>query len=118
MRIIAHIAPGPNWLPGRSVYEQGEPVRDHLRFMQARFDDGSLLLGGPARDGLSGLAVLEVPDVEAAQAFAAADPGVAADVLVYEIRELVPFFDALVSRRGVQADTDHVSALQTAPREP
>ena len=95
MRVVAHITPGPAWLAGRSVYEQGEPIGAHLRFMRARFYDGSLLLGGPTRDGLSGLAVLEVPDLDAALAFAAADPGVAADVLVYDVHELVPFFDAI-----------------------
>lgn len=49
MRVIAHIAPGPSWLTGRSVAEQGEPVRAHLRFMQTHFDDGTLLLGGPGQ---------------------------------------------------------------------
>jgi hypothetical protein len=31
MRVIANIAPGPAWLAGRSVYEQGEPIGAHLR---------------------------------------------------------------------------------------
>ena len=117
MRVVAHIAPGPAWRPGRSVFEQGEPVRAHLRFMQARFDDGSLILGGPARDGMSGLAVLEVPDLDAAQAFAAADPGVAADVLVYDVHELVPFFDAFTDRRPEWAVSGTVASSATACQE-
>ena len=95
MRVIAHIAPGPSWLTGRPVVEQGEPIRAHLRFMQTLFDDGTLLLGGPARDGMSGLAVLEVPDLATARELASADPGVVADVLVYDVQELVAFFDTL-----------------------
>ena len=115
MRVIAHIAPGQAWLKGRSVYEQGEPVGAHLRYMRARFEDGSLLLGGPARDGLSGLAVLEVDDLEAAEGFAAADPGVVANVLTYDIHELVPFFDAFTDPRVEQAPPGTVTSSPAAP---
>jgi uncharacterized protein YciI len=105
MRVVAHIAPGPAWLPGRSVFEQGKPIAAHLSFMQALHDEGTLLLGGPARDGMSGLAVLEVPDVATARELAAADPGVVADVLVYEVHELLPFCDVLGAGRSPAALT-------------
>jgi uncharacterized protein YciI len=103
MRVVAHIAPGPAWLPGRSVFEQGKSIAAHRSFMQAMYDDGTLLLGGPARDGMSGLAVLEVPDLATARALAAADPGVVADVLVYDVHELLPFFDVLGDGRSSAA---------------
>lgn len=98
MRVVAYITPGPAWLAGRSVFEQGKPVEAHLRFMQALFEDGTLLLGGPARDGMSGQAVLEVPDLETALEVAAADPGVVTEVLVYDVHEMVAFFDVLSDR--------------------
>ena len=44
---------------------------------------------------LAGMALLEVPDLEAAEAFARADPAVAGGVLVYDVAEVVTFFDAL-----------------------
>ena len=103
MRVVAHIAPGPAWLPGRSVFEQGKPIAAHLSFMQSLYDDGTLLLGGPARDGMSGLAVLEVPDLATARELAAADPGVVANVLVYDVREMLTFFDVLAEGRSVAA---------------
>ena len=95
MRVLARIGPGPRWVAGRDVYHQGPEIRDHLAFMAARFDDGTLLVGGPLASGMAGMALLEVPDLEAAEAFARADPGVAGGVLVYDVEEVVTFFDAL-----------------------
>ena len=95
MRVLARIGPGPRWVAGRDVYHQGPVIRDHLAFMGARFDDGTLLVGGPLATGMAGMALLEVPDLEAAEAFARADPGVAGGVLVYDVEEVVTFFDAL-----------------------
>jgi uncharacterized protein YciI len=63
--------------------------------MRDRYDDGTLLVGGPLRSGMAGMALLEVGDLEAAHAFAAADPAVAAEVLAYEVAEVLPYFDAL-----------------------
>lgn len=67
--------------------------------MQSLYDAGTLLLGGPARDGMSGLAVLEVPDLPTARELAAADPGVVANVLVYDVHAMMPFFDVLADGR-------------------
>ena len=103
MRVLANIVPGARWRPGRPVHEQGEVIREHLAFMQAAFYAGSLLLGGPMATGMSGVAVLDVPDLEAAEAFASADPAVAAEVLVYEVEEVVPIFEALSASRRAAA---------------
>ena len=100
MRVVAHISPGPRWLSGKSVYGQGALIEDHLDYMCQRFDDHSLLLGGPMAGGMSGLALLEVPDRAAAYDVANADPAVAGAVLVYSIEEFVPFFDVV---SGVRA---------------
>lgn len=95
MRVLARINPGPAWRPGQPVWEQGRAVQAHLAYMRDRYDDGTLLVGGPLRSGMAGMALLEVPDLDVAQALAAADPAVAADVLTYELVELLPYFDAL-----------------------
>ena len=78
MRVIARIIPGPRWQCGRSVYEQGPAIQAHLAYMKARYEEGSLLIGGPFTTGLSGIAVLEVPDLRAATDLAQSDPAVAA----------------------------------------
>lgn len=104
MRVLAHISPGPAWLPGRDVWGQGPAVEAHLAYMRDQYDIGTLLVGGPLRSGMAGVALLEVPDLEAARTFAAADPGVAAQVLAYEVAEVLPYFDALGGvLRGVRA---------------
>ena len=112
MRVLARIGPGPRWVVGRDVYHQGPVIRDHLAFMAARFDDGTLLVGGPLASGTAGMALLEVPDLEAAEAFAQADPGVAGGVLVYDVEEVVTFFDAL----DVAAPVAPTGDLAVGPR--
>jgi uncharacterized protein YciI len=106
MRVIARIAPGPNWLADRSVYGQGPPIEAHLAYLRARFDDRSLLMGGPLATAMSGFAVLDVPDLRAAQAFARADPAVAAGVLAYQLDEWVPYFDAISAARSTGPAAD------------
>ena len=95
MRVLAHINPGPAWRPGQPVWGQGSAVQAHLEYMRDRYDDGTLLVGGPLRSGLAGMALLEVANLDLAQDFGAADPAVAAEVLTYEVAELLPYFDAL-----------------------
>lgn len=95
MRVLAHIRPGSAWRPGRDVWGQGPAVEAHLAYMRSLYDSGALLVGGPLRGGMAGMALLEVPDLEAAHAFAADDPGVVAQVLAYEVAEVLPYFDAL-----------------------
>ena len=92
-KYVALIARGPRWLEGRSVYEQGKPVADHLAAMRTLYDAGVLQLGGPFDHG-GGIAVLDVGDETAARAVMDADPAVQAGVMVYELRALRPVFDA------------------------
>ena len=99
-KYIALIGHGPNWLEGKSVYEQGQPIADHLVAMRDQYDAGTLLLGGPFDHG-GGIAVLDVPDEAAAHAFMDADPAVRAGVMVYEIKALRPVFDAATGTRAV-----------------
>ncbi|NNN09322.1 MAG: hypothetical protein HKL85_09045 [Acidimicrobiaceae bacterium] len=110
MRVIVHLTPGPNWIDGKSVYEQGEPMEAHLASMRRHYDEGSLLLGGPYEGHNGGIAVLEVNDLRHAAIIMNEDPGVVAGVLVYELRQHVSIFDAFA---GVRTDVN-VAQLHTA----
>jgi uncharacterized protein YciI len=113
MRIIARIHPGPAWLAGRTVFEQGPVMNEHLAFMRARFDDGSLLICGPLATEASGLALFEAADLTTARNLVGQDPAVQADVLVYELHQLLPYFDALSGARANGAATDQARRAPT-----
>jgi uncharacterized protein YciI len=98
MRYIALFDHGPAWKPERSVYGQGTPIVAHLATMRQRYDDGSLLLGGPFADH-GGIAVLDVPDEHAALELLDADPAVVAGVLTYTLREVIAYFDVYADTR-------------------
>ncbi|HMJ74686.1 MAG TPA: YciI family protein [Iamia sp.] len=110
MRAVALFRPGPEWVPGKTIYEQGPCVQGHLEAMRRLFDEGTLLLGGPF-DRAGGIAVLEVLDEEEAVDLMAADPGVVADVFSVEVRSLLAYFDAFA---GARADGT-VDDLAAAP---
>jgi uncharacterized protein YciI len=99
MRYVALLDHGPNWKPGRSIYEQGTPIVEHLTTMRQRYDTGSLLLGGPFADHDGGIAVLDVANETAAIELLEADPAVAAGVLTYTLREVIPYFDVYAGTR-------------------
>lgn len=100
MRVLANITPGPSWLPGQAVWGQGPTIQAHLAYMRDRYDAGAVLIGGPLRSGMAGMALLEVADLDVAHAFAAADPAVAAEVLTYEVAHVLPYFDAFSGVRS------------------
>jgi uncharacterized protein YciI len=112
MRVIVHIAPGPNWRKGHTVFEQGEPVEEHLAAMRAHFDAGRLLLGGPFLEpGRGGIAVLQVDDLPAAKTLMDADPAVRAGVMTYSLDKLTPIFDAFAGTRTVGSVADVAGTL-------
>lgn len=113
MRCIALIDRGPSWLEGRSVYEQGRPIEAHLASMGVRYDAGTLLLGGPFVSGTGGIAVLDVGDEAEARSVMDADPAVRAEVLVYRLEVVRPYFDAYSATRT----TEEVAALGRAALE-
>lgn len=99
MRFVTLFSHGPRWEHGKSVYEQGPAIEDHLRSMRRLFDEGSLLVGGPFEEG-GGIAFLEAPDHTAATAIIEADPAVRAGVLSYTLHQLHAYFDAVASVRA------------------
>jgi uncharacterized protein YciI len=110
LMFVALIGHGPNWVAGKSVYEQGRAIDDHLVAMRRRYEEGSLLLGGPF-DRAGGIAVLQADNETMAQQIMDADPAVVAGVMVYEMFELTAYFDAFTGR-GVDGDVAQLAAAR------
>ena len=98
-KYVALIGHGPHWIEGKSVYEQGKAVEQHLDAMREHYDAGVLQLGGPFDQG-GGIAILDVRDEAAARVVMDADPAVQAGVMVYELRALRAVFDAASGLRS------------------
>ena len=96
MRFVTLFTQGPLWQAGKSVYQQGPVIEDHLRSMRRLFNEGVLLVGGPF-DEDGGIALIEAPDRDAAVALIEADPAVRAGVLGYRLHRLHAYFDATAS---------------------
>jgi uncharacterized protein YciI len=101
MRSLALIGPGPAWRNPGTVFDQDAIVlREHVAHMRRLFDSDALLLGGPAYDGRSGIALLETPSLDEAAALIEDDPAVRAEIFSYTIRRLTPYFDAFDGTRS------------------
>lgn len=100
MRIVALIEHGPAWDPDKTLYQQGPAIEAHLAAMANRFDEGSLLIGGPFDHADGGIAVLDVADIAAARSVMDTDPAVIAGVLRYELRVVRAYFDAFSRTRS------------------
>ena len=84
--VILH-APGPAWVPGKSVFEQ-DGVREHVAHYRQLHEAGKLALGGPHLDeGGGGMMIPEAGIGEdELRAFAMADPAVKSGLLTVQIR--------------------------------
>ena len=99
MRTIAIIDHGPAWDPDRTLYQQGPAMDAHLAAMGHRYDEGSLLIGGPFEDVPGGVAVLDTVDEVAARAIMDSDPAVVAGLLIYRLRVVRAYFDVFTRTR-------------------
>ena len=101
MRSMALLGPGPTWTDGRPVFEQDAVVLGaHLAHMRQLFAGGALLLGGPAHDGRSGIALLDTTCLDSATALIEADPAVRAGLFRFDIQRLTPYYDAFDNDRS------------------
>lgn len=84
--VILHV-PGPNWLPGKTLFEQ-PGVREHVEHFRKLLQAGKLALGGPHLDARGGGMMIPAPGVseDEIRSFAADDPAVKSGVLVAEVR--------------------------------
>jgi hypothetical protein len=86
---------GSAWVSGRDAREQ--PLWDeHAAFMDALFEEGAVVLGGPLSDGSGAVLVMEAGDEEEVRRLLADDPWIVdSDIQgVGRIREWRIFLDA------------------------
>jgi uncharacterized protein YciI len=96
MRFAALLNPGRAWIEGKSVHEQDRAVMlAHLHAMRAKFEEGSVLFGGPFRSDDGGIVLIEAPSRADARSILDADPAVGAGILDYSLFDVRPYFDAI-----------------------
>jgi uncharacterized protein YciI len=87
IRYVVFHSPGPQWLPGRSMFEQ--PGLDlHVAHYRQWLVQGKLMAGGPHLDAAGGGMMVPEPGLgeEEVTAFALADPAVKAGLLTVQVR--------------------------------
>ena len=91
---------GSRWDPKRPVREQ-DYWDDHARFMDALFDRGVVVLGGPFADDSGTLVIFEAESPEAVREIYRNDPWTQHDILVVrDAKEWTIFLDARERKRG------------------
>ena len=66
-------APGPAWVPGKTVREQPHWAQ-HAAFMDRLFENGTVVLGGPFADATGSLVVVEAENEHEVADLFAHDP--------------------------------------------
>ncbi|UCE86981.1 MAG: VOC family protein [Deltaproteobacteria bacterium] len=79
-RFLVVYEPGPNWIEGKSIFEQ-PGLREHASYHQGLWREGRLLRSGPFRDANGGATVLVAPSREEAQKLIDADPAIKDGIL-------------------------------------
>jgi uncharacterized protein YciI len=87
IRYLVLHTPGPQWQPGRSLFEQ-EGVQEHVTHFRKLLAEGKLSLGGPFLDEFAGGMMIPTEGLSEAEitAFANADPAVASGLLRVAVR--------------------------------
>jgi uncharacterized protein YciI len=103
MRSLAFITPGAAWTDDGSVYDQDPRVLgDRLVAIRDLFDTGALILGGPAHDGRTGIALFETATSAEARSLIEADPAVRTSIFDFRIQRYTPYFDAFNDTRSTR----------------
>lgn len=85
---VLNYTPGPQWERGTPL-DQQPGIDEHLGYVVDAFEGGELLAGGPV-DEASGRYIVALPDADAADAWAAADPTVVDGLFEVEIKPWLP----------------------------
>jgi uncharacterized protein len=85
---------GSRWDPNKTA--RAQPFWDeHARFMDALFDQGAIILGGPFADGTGALVVVQAESAALVHEMFRGDPWTEHDVLlVGDVKEWIIFLDA------------------------
>lgn len=86
-RYVIFHAPGPSWLPGKTLFEQ-DGVQDHVNHYRQLQREGKLFMGGPFMDGAGGGMMISEEGISEQELieFAHADPAVKSGLLTAELR--------------------------------
>jgi len=71
---VIYYTPGAAWQAGKPFSEQD--LLAHGAYMKQLYDNNQLLHAGPFLDSRGGLTILQVDDIESAQAILDADPAI------------------------------------------
>ncbi len=87
-------APGPAWVPGKTVREQ--PYWEHhAAFMDRLFENGMVVLGGPFADATGSLVIVEAENEHEVADVFAHDPFVVHEVFALSnLKQWLIFLDA------------------------
>jgi uncharacterized protein YciI len=89
----AFLRPGSLWDPEKAVREQAF-WDDHARHMDALFETGAVILGGPFADGTGSMVIVRVQNVTQVREMFRDDPWTVHDVLVVDdVKEWTIFLD-------------------------
>lgn len=87
-------APGPAWVPGKTVREQPYWA-EHATFMDRLFEHGMVALGGPFADGSGSLVIVEAENEQEVADVFASDPFVVQGIFALSSRkQWLLFLDA------------------------
>jgi uncharacterized protein YciI len=85
---IVSFTPGPGWQQGADVF--GQPLDDHVSYLNALYASGAVLMAGPLADGSGGLTILQCASPEEASSLAAHDPAVQQGILAADVKQWRP----------------------------
>jgi uncharacterized protein len=87
-------APGPAWVPGKTVREQPHWA-EHATFMDQLFEDGMVVLGGPFADTTGSLVIVEAENEQEVVDVFARDPFVVQNIFTRRLlKQWLLFLDA------------------------
>ncbi len=91
---ITIFTPGTNWVAGKTSREQPYWT-EHAAFMDALFEDGIVIMGGPFADYSNILVIVEASDENALRELFERDPFITQGILHLErVHEWLVFLDA------------------------
>lgn len=91
---VTIFTPGTNWVAGKTSREQPYWT-EHAAFMDALFEDGTVIMGGPYADYSSILVIVEASDEDTVRELFKRDPFIVQDILhLASVREWLVFLDA------------------------
>ena len=85
---IVSFTPGPRWQEGADVF--GQPLDDHVDYLNDLYAAGAVVMAGPLADGSGGLTILQCGSPEEASALAANDPAVRDGILAADVKQWRP----------------------------